>query len=278
MDNDVVHNGPRCADCGGEAEGGVTLKACKSCMLVRYCNVNCQRNHWSNHKKVCKQRAAERRDEALFKDPPAKEDCPICFLPMPVNLIACMTLPPAAISSVPIQDFANANERLAKLSMEQYYECCGKRICRGCIESLFLSDNDEYCPYCKAERKGKTEDERVNELMKRVDVNDTGAMYVLGTYYFHGQLGLHQDQEKAMTLYARAADLGYSKAHLCIGVGYDYGHEGDLKKAKFHYEAAAMAGHEVVQFNLGNFEAQSGNMERAMKYWTISASAGHYNA
>ena len=202
----------------------------------------------------------------------------LCFLPMPVNLIACMTLPPGTISSVPIQDFAKANERLAKLSMEQYYECCGKRICRGCIESLFLSDNDEYCPYCKAERKGKTEDERVNELMKRVDVNDTGAMYVLGTYYFHGQLGLHQDQEKAMTLYARAADLGYSKAHLCIGVGYDYGHEGDLKKAKFHYEAAAMAGHEVVQFNLGNFEAQSGNMERAMKYWTISASAGHYNA
>jgi hypothetical protein len=106
-------NGRRCADCGGEAEGGVTLKACKSCMLVRYCNVNCQRNHWSKHKKVGKQRAAERRDEALFKDPPAKEDCPICFLPMPVNLIACMTLPPATISSVPIQDFAKANERLA---------------------------------------------------------------------------------------------------------------------------------------------------------------------
>ena len=31
-------------------------------------------------------------DEALFKDPPAKEDCPICFLPMPVNLISCASL------------------------------------------------------------------------------------------------------------------------------------------------------------------------------------------
>ena len=114
-------------------KGALLLKSCKSCMLVRYCNVNCQRNHCSKHKKVCKQRAAERRDEALFKDPPAKEDCPICFLPMPVNLIACMTLPLATISSMPIQDFAKANERLEKLSMEQYYECCGKRICRGCI-------------------------------------------------------------------------------------------------------------------------------------------------
>jgi len=267
MDNDVVHNGPRCADCGGEAEGGVTLKACKSCMLVRYCNVNCQRNHWSNHKKVCKQRAAERRDEALFKDPPAKEDCPICFLPMPVNLIACMTLPPAAISSVPIQDFANANERLAKLSMEQYYECCGKRICRGCIESLFLSNNDEYCPYCKAEVKGKTEDERVKELMKRVDVNDTGAKYVLGNHYRHGQLGLQQDGARAMELWKQAAELGSSQAHYHLGVEYKLG--GDLKKAKFHYEAAAMAGHEVARFNLGNFEARGTVQKHRTSYETL---------
>jgi hypothetical protein len=49
-------------------------KVCKSCMLVKYCNANCQRNHWPKHKKECKQRVAELRDEALFKDPPPKED------------------------------------------------------------------------------------------------------------------------------------------------------------------------------------------------------------
>jgi hypothetical protein len=78
-----------CADCG--KEGGVSLKACKSCMLVKYCNPTCQRNHWSKHKKQCKERAAELRDEALFKHPPAKEDCPICFLPMPDKNILCLT-------------------------------------------------------------------------------------------------------------------------------------------------------------------------------------------
>ena len=32
--------------------------------------------------KGCKQRVAELRDEALlFKDPPPKEDCPICCIP-----------------------------------------------------------------------------------------------------------------------------------------------------------------------------------------------------
>jgi hypothetical protein len=57
--------------------------------------------------------AVELHDEALFKDPPAKEDCPICFLPTPVRLICCISLPPATTSSVPIADYAEANEELA---------------------------------------------------------------------------------------------------------------------------------------------------------------------
>ena len=71
-----------CADCG-EA-GGASLKVCKACMSVKYCNDACQMNHWLKHKKLCKLRAAELRDKALFKGPPAKDDCPICFLPMPI--------------------------------------------------------------------------------------------------------------------------------------------------------------------------------------------------
>ena len=51
-------------------------------------------------------RAAELHYEALFKDPPAKGDSPICFLPMTMQLISCVSLPPAKIiSSVPIKDF-----------------------------------------------------------------------------------------------------------------------------------------------------------------------------
>jgi hypothetical protein len=80
------------------------------------------------HKKECKERAAELHDEALFKDPPAKEDCPICFLPMPTKLIACMTLPNATIMSVPIYDYAEANVELAQMGTA-YFSCCGKSIC-----------------------------------------------------------------------------------------------------------------------------------------------------
>ena len=59
-----------------------------------------------------------------------------------------------------------------------------------------------------------------------------------------------------------------------------------MKKALFHYEAAAMAGNEVARFklgkkghrNLGNLEAVAGNMDRAVEHWTIAASTGDYHA
>ena len=156
MDN--LHSTHCCAECG-EAGEGVSLKVCKACMLARYCNADCQRNHWPKHKNECKQRAAEIRDEALFKDPPAKEDCPICFLPMPTKLISCMTLPPATISSVPIHDYAEANEELATMSTETYYECCGKSICGGCFHSFRKSGNMMNCPFCNADRIDITDEE-----------------------------------------------------------------------------------------------------------------------
>jgi len=39
-----------------------------------------------------------------------------------------------------------------------------------------------------------------------------------------------------------------------------------------------MAGNEDARCNLGAMEAQSGNMERAVKHWMIAASAGDYKA
>ena len=266
-----------CADCGGVAGEGVSLKVCKACMLARYCSPTCQRNHWPTHKKECKQRAAKLHDEALFDDPPPKEDCPICFLPMPYKLIACISLPPATImSGVPVYDFAKANEQLAQVGTETYYSCCGKSICEGCVYSFHKSGNNGNCPFCKADHVNKTDGEKVEELMKRVEVNDADAMYVLGSYHSHGQLGLQQDRGKALELYARSADLGSSKAHFNLGAYYHAG--GDSKKEKFHYETAAMAGQEDARNNLGTMEAQSRNMERAVKHWMIAASAGDYKA
>jgi hypothetical protein len=58
-----------CANCGKSAVDDVKLKICTACKLVKYCSVDCQKNHRSKHKKACKKRAAEIRDDNLFRQP-----------------------------------------------------------------------------------------------------------------------------------------------------------------------------------------------------------------
>jgi enhanced entry protein LpnE len=109
-----------------------------------------------------------------------------------------------------------------------------------------------------------------------VEANDPASICLLANSYENGLNGVQQDCTKAIELYAKAADLGHSEAHWNLANIYREG--GDLKKAKFHCEAAAMAGHEIARCSLGIMEANSGNMERAITHWTISASAGCYDA
>jgi TPR repeat protein len=197
---------------------------------------------------------------------------------MPVNIISCLSLPPATIKSVPIFDYARAkNEELANMSAEIYHACCGKGICGGCVYSLCgNSGNSEKCPFCRVEIMKNSDNERLQEMMKRVEANDAGAIHELGCYYYNGEIGLLQDQAKAMQLWTLAVKHGSSKAHYNLGNVYHEG--GDIKKAKFHYGAAAMAGHEIARYNLGQMELGSGNMERAVKHWKTAASAGDHKA
>ena len=158
------------------------------------------------HKKKCKERAAELRDEALFKVPTAKEDCPICFLPMPIKVLCCMSLPHATISYVPIVTYqfttsqSQMRRYVAKLCTKQSYTCCGKSVCLGCVYSFQQSGNEHKCPFCNADQGGKTDEENIEELMKRVASNDAGSMNVIGSVYLYGVRGLQQDRAKALEL------------------------------------------------------------------------------
>ncbi len=203
------------------------------------------------------------------------EDCQICFLPMPDHLICCVSLPPATISSTPAYDFAIDHQELATEPMEEYYACCGKCICRGCLYSFNKSGNIGTCPFCNSDRSTKTDEECNEELMKRVEANDATSIFLVAGYYLHGVDGFQQDRTKAIDLYARAGQLGHGMAHNQLGGIYD--DRGDMKKVRFHYEAAAMAGNELARWNLGCLEYNSGNSERAIKHLTIAASAGEYN-
>ena len=93
------------------------------CMSVKYC----RHEALGTHKKQCKRRAAEH--EALFKDPPAKEDCPICFLPMPVKLIYCASLPPASMVCT--------NLRLSEMELNvSIIHVAGKGFVKGACTTL----------------------------------------------------------------------------------------------------------------------------------------------
>jgi TPR repeat protein len=108
----------------------------------------------------------------------------------------------------------------------------------GCVYSFNKSGNNEKCPFCNANQDNKTNEERVGEVMRRVEANDAASIYVLGSNNYQGLNGFQQDHAKGLELLARAADLGYSKARHNLATIYYQ--RGDLKKAKFHYEAAAL--------------------------------------
>ena len=101
--------------------------------------------------------------------------------------------------------------------MKQYFSCCGKYVCGGCIYSINKSENHGKCPFCNSSQSSKTTEENNEELMTRVEANDAGAMCLMGSFYDHGEEGFRQDRAKAMELYARAADLGCGKAHSHLG-------------------------------------------------------------
>src|SRR5210317_861919 len=93
-----------CAACGKAEVDDVKLKKC-ACGLVKYCSVDCQKNHRPQHKKECKKRMAELRDRDLFTMPDSScyGDCPICCLPLPIDQ-----------------------------KKSTFMTCCSKTICNGC--------------------------------------------------------------------------------------------------------------------------------------------------
>jgi len=239
-----------CAACGDSDDGGGSLKACTGCNRVDYCNKKCQAAHWSAHKKACEERAAELFDKKLFKQPPPDEDCPICYLPLPIE-----------------ED------------QKGHQPCCGKILCRGCFHahSVAAADTEkETCVFCGTEAYSSDE-ECIERTKKRVEANDTQAMCNLGCYYRDGKKGLRQDHAKALELYHKSAKLGFHNAHFNLSDCYQKGSitERDTRKATYHRELGAMAGNANARYNLGCDEYYAGNMDRAYKHWMISANVGH---
>jgi hypothetical protein len=95
---------------------------------------------------------------------------------------------------------------LASKATDGYYPCCS--ICKGCVHFFAQSGNNDKCLFCNSDRGGKTVEDGVEEIMKRVEAKDPGAMCVLAGYYYRGIGGLQQDRTKSIELYAMRQILG----------------------------------------------------------------------
>ena len=236
-----------CACCGKE---GSDLNICNKCKDAKYCNAACKKKHRKRHKNKCERRVAELHEIELFKQPPQKEDCPICMLPLP-----------------------------SLGTGSKYNTCCGKIICSGCHHAVQMRDNGVgLCPFCRTPTPN--EEELVNRAKKRVEVGDAEAMYGLGLFYSEGMYGLQRNRTKALELWQQAGELGHADANFIIGNAYYNGRgvERDNTKADHYYELAAMRGNVSARFNLGNSEFRAGNWDRAVKHYMVAAENGHNNS
>ena len=238
-----------CAGCGIAGADDVKLKRC-ACKLVKYCGVKCQKEHRPKHKKECKKRAAELRDELLFKQPECNHygDCQICCLPLPLD--------PQKISFMP---------------------CCSNSICYGCDyanrKREFQGKLQFSCPFCR-QPASKSEEEAERILMRRVEANDPDAIGQMG--FFRNNAG---DHSGAIEYWIRAASLGHVQAHYNLSQMYLSGRvEMDEKKQIYHLEEAAIGGHAKARYNLGCVEEDNGRLDRAIKHWIIAAKLGHNDA
>jgi TPR repeat protein len=122
----------------------------------------------------------------------------------------------------------------------------------------------------------------VKVLEKRVNANDANAINQLGVWYLHEdeRFSITKDTDKAIELLHRAAELGSAQAYHSLGVIFDNGDgvDEDKVKAKQYFEKAAMGGFASSRLNLGNFDAQAGSFDRAIKHWLIAASCGDIRA
>jgi len=236
----VANDMSTCANCGKEGNSD-DMNTCNKCNMIKYCNAACKKKHRKKHKKACSKRVAELHDEALFnKEPPPREECPICMIPLPF-----------------------------KLNESTFFPCCCNK------REEILKGKIPLCPFCK-EPTLTSDEHHIKQISKLVDNNNAKACNVLGDSYSRGVLGLTRDYRKANELFLKAGELGCADGYRSLGDAYDrgIGVEADQKKAKYYYELAALNGSVTARSYLSGVEGRAFKFKRAIKHLLIAAQSG----
>ena len=186
-------------------------------------------------------------DDSLF-GPCPMPDCPICFLPLPID------------------------------DRQQYDNpCCGATVCNGCdFAHTKASKGAKTCPFCRSARP-RDNAEMFDLMRKRMDANDAENTFCMGCYYNMGWNGIQEDGQKAFELFLRAADLGSPRGCTNAAFGFRSGihTEYDMDKAMFYFKKGASLGQVKSRHMLGAIAHETKNMTLAIRHWKVSASAGY---
>ncbi len=241
-----------CANCGIAGVDEIKLEECHGCDLVKYCSDKCREEHREQHQQECKRRANELHDKRLFTQPDRthKGECPICFLPMPLDE-----------------------------SKHCFSPCCGQWICMGCAYAHLMNNIQNkknahgMCVFCRTLTSDK--DELRKRKKERIEANDPPSLCFMGHECYE-----EGDYDKALEYFTKAAELGDAAAQYYLGRMYMEGKgvEKDNEKAVYHLEKAAIGGHPYARHNLAFIETEDDkdeNTERAVKHLIIAANLGH---
>ena len=159
----------------------------------------------------------ETADIDLFAPIPAREECPLCMIPLPFKC--------------------------------NFNICCGKRICnKGCDYKHIITElkkglqPDEYkCAFCQQVITPKSK--QIKCLKKLMKKNNPYAFMSMGQRYRSGD-GAFQSYTKSLEMHIRAAELDHANAYAVIGFHYDNGIavEEDAAKALAFYKIGAKKG------------------------------------
>lgn len=164
---------------------------------------------------------AETADVDIFTPIAEKEECPICFIPLPLSM---------------------------KIEGDiVFMPCCGKMICCGCIYKNVKTENakgvpikEHKCAFCRQLIEPKSIIKSAKKLMKR---NNPHAFMRMADHYKTGD-GVFQSNTRALEMRICAAELGHADAFLEIADNYEEGIavDQDWSKALGFYEVAAKKG------------------------------------
>jgi len=185
----------------------------------------------------------------VFSPLEEKEDCPICFLPIPIG------------------------ERRAT-----YYSCCGKMMCNGCAFNFTKATKKETraCPFCRGCRATEcSEKMEIERLQRRAERNDASTISKLVTALHGGENGTQMDPFEADLLILRAAEAGNttsisSLGQMCFNRGNEW-HHSAVQITTIAAKLRSVSAHNI----LGNDYLDRDCIEEGVKHFVYAVQGGH---